>query len=126
MCSQLFFSVFLDWIVRERVVLLEFLDSLELSLMKLSNFQSFARLDCLNCKTPFSSSSILSSLTTSSISSRNGCVYSVLVAKSKMMKVRAFVVVLIEAKDTFSAIFSLLQQSRTTKIYLLTTHLSSS
>jgi len=45
-----------------------------LSLMKLSSFQSFARLDCLNLKTPFSSSCTSSCLMTSSISSLNGCV----------------------------------------------------
>ena len=82
------------------VTLLKLLDNLELSFMKLSSFQSFARLDWLNLKAPFSSSSTLSCLITSSISSLNGCVYSGLAAKSKTMKTRAFVVVLIEAKDT--------------------------
>ena len=82
--------------------LLGFLDNLELSFMKESSFQSFARLLCLNLKTPFSSSSMLSCLITSSISSLNGCVYSGLEAKSKTMKTRAFVVVLIEAKDTIN------------------------
>lgn len=117
--------------------LLEFLDNLELSFMKLSSFQSFARLDGLNFSTPFSSSSILSCWTTSSISSLNGCVYSVLVAKSKMMKVRAFVVVLIEAKDTFFSpleirLLNFAHSTITNKkgqiyryIYILTTHLSS-
>jgi len=82
--------------------LLGFLDNLELSFMKLSSFQSLARLDCLNLKTPSLSSSTLSCLIISSISSLNGCVYSGLAAKSKTMKIRAFVVVLIEAKDTFN------------------------
>lgn len=89
-----------DYLGGARGDLLPFLDSLELSFMKLSSFHSLDKDDCLKRRTPFSSCCTLSALMTSSISSRRGCVYSGLEARSKRMKQRAFVVVLMEANDT--------------------------